>query len=368
MKTKILLMAFSLIYFIFINNLNAQNEIPIIEESLRDAEIIDPIEDTIAISEQMETDDRVICKTCPEYNFSISPTASWKTHSSSIVSNGCKIYKISVTPGRIYIFKTGCGNGATASFDTYLKILSSNCYLLAENDDGCEEGRSYVEYNSASGYGTIYLVVSGWNSYSYGSFKLAYRYETVCSTCPDYNYTISPTTYWKTASGGHDEYGCQVYKMYLNAGKFYTFKTGCGNGATATYNTYIKVYNNGCQYFCGNDNGCESNRSLVNFYMGYTGYVYVKVMGVGASHGSYTLAYKYSYSDRSELQTDIENYTLDNSINLYPNPTKNAFTIELNDNQSISAVQLLDLTGRVVHDWNIESNNNVQTFNISGYL
>jgi len=61
------------------------------------------------------------CLSCPDYDFNITPTSAWKTHSSFHTANGCRIYRVSVTNGRTYTFKTGCGNGATADYDTRAK-------------------------------------------------------------------------------------------------------------------------------------------------------------------------------------------------------------------------------------------------------
>ena len=113
-----------------------------------------------------------ICKSCPEYDFSISPSTSWQTSSSSHVSNGCKMYRLSVTSGQSYSFKTGCGDGATANYDTYLELYNSSCNLIDEDDDDCEDNRSKIEW-TANYTGYAYLKVRGYQS-DFGNYTIAY--------------------------------------------------------------------------------------------------------------------------------------------------------------------------------------------------
>ena len=145
-----------------------------------------------------------ICKECPNYDFSLNPGTSWSTTSSSIVSQGCKMYRISVSNGRTYTFKTGCGDGATASYDTQLYLFNNACTEIAFNDDGCESYRSKIEW-TANYTGYAHLRVKGWNT-ALGSYTLAYNYcvepslpglisgsTTVCSGSGQ-TYSISPVT------------------------------------------------------------------------------------------------------------------------------------------------------------------------------
>lgn len=113
------------------------------------------------------------CLQCPAYNIAMEPNNNWNTHSSSIVSNGCFMYRVNVIAGHTYTFQTGCGNGATANFDTYLTLYNSNCSIEATNDDGCESNRSKIEW-MASYTGYAYLKVSGWSSAS-GNYTLAFH-------------------------------------------------------------------------------------------------------------------------------------------------------------------------------------------------
>ena len=101
--------------------------------------------------------------------------SSWGNHSSSILSNGCKIYRFLAVPGRTYTFKTGCGDGATATFDTYLDLFDNTCTGISSNDDGCTGATSIL--NWTCNYNTtnwVYLKVKGWGASNFGSYTLAY--------------------------------------------------------------------------------------------------------------------------------------------------------------------------------------------------
>jgi hypothetical protein len=113
----------------------------------------------------------------------------------------------------------------------------------------------------------------------------------VCKTCPDFDFTITPASGWSTHSSSHGALGCKMYRVSVTQGLTYTFKTGCGDGATATYNTYLELYGSSCTLLLSNDDGCESNRSILDWTADITGYVYLKVRGYQTSYGSYTLAY-----------------------------------------------------------------------------
>ena len=112
------------------------------------------------------------CVSCPSYDFELTPTSTWQVHSSSHPSNGCKIYRVAVTAGWNYFFKTGCGDGATADYDTYLELLDGSCVMLTEDDDGCESYRSLISW-TATYTGYAYLKVRGYGGAG-GSYTLAY--------------------------------------------------------------------------------------------------------------------------------------------------------------------------------------------------
>ena len=124
------------------------------------------------------------CLDCPNYDFNIATTSSWQTHSSSIVANGCKMYRLNVTNGTQYIFKTGCVDGAIADYDTKLELYNSSCSLVASDDDACENNLSKIEW-TANFSGYAYLKVFAYGS-DYGNYTIAY---TQVNSSP--NLTIS---------------------------------------------------------------------------------------------------------------------------------------------------------------------------------
>ena len=236
------------------------------------------------------------CYSCGIYDYgTYYPSSSWQTHSSSFGANGCRWYAFYLYSGVPYTFKTGCGDGATADFDTYLELYNSSCSLVASNDDYCENLRSQISY-TPSVSGTYYLKVRGYSSSSYGSYTLAYRYTPdYCYSCGTYDYgTFFPSSSWQTHSASFGYGGCRWYSFYLYAGAPYTFKTGCGDGATATFDTYLELYNSSCSMVASDDDACESFRSQINYTPTNSGYYYLKVRGFGSEGGSYTLAYKYT--------------------------------------------------------------------------
>lgn len=113
------------------------------------------------------------CLTCPSSDFDITPSVAWQLSSSDVQTSGCKIYKVAVTSGTNYTFKTGCADGATANFDTYLELYSNDCSYIMGNDDNCEGGRSRLVWE-ATYSGLVYLKVRGWSSTS-GTYTLAYQ-------------------------------------------------------------------------------------------------------------------------------------------------------------------------------------------------
>jgi RHS repeat-associated protein len=123
-----------------------------------------------------------------------------------------------------------------------------------------------------------------------------YGYATIasCTNCPSYDFSISPSTSYQTHSSSHSTSECKMYRISVTNGNSYTFKTGCGNNATADYDTYLDLFDSGCSSLISDDDGCESGRSTVNWTATYTGYAYLKVKGFSTSSGSYTLAYKYT--------------------------------------------------------------------------
>lgn len=170
------------------------------------------------------------CRTCPSYDLSILPNKSWQTQSSTIGLNGCMVFRIPVpsTPGYTYTFKTGCGDGATANFDTNLELFDSNCNLLTNNDDACSTLQSSITWISTyTSVAFIYVKVSGYTS-TFGDFTLAFLRQD-----PVVNYTIStssnPTTGGNTSGDGTVISGSSnTVTAIANTG--YTFTNWTENG------------------------------------------------------------------------------------------------------------------------------------------
>ena len=233
------------------------------------------------------------CTEIPNYDNDISPTASWQTHSATTTGRceGKYIYRMYLNADQPYVFTTGCGDGATADFDTYLEIFDADGNRLANNDDGCGNTRSLLEYTpTTSEY--MYLVVRGYNNNNTGSYTLAYR--MACTLIPDYDYDLSATAAWQTHSSTTTG-TCNsenIYRIAVTAGQQYIFKTGCGDGATANFDTRLYLYDANGSWLASNDDGCENNLSIIDFTPASTGDVFLVVCGYGSATGDYTLAYR----------------------------------------------------------------------------
>ena len=171
------------------------------------------------------------CSYIPSYDHSITPSTSWNTHSSSTTATCWKIYRINATANNEYVFKTGCEDGATANFDTYLYLYDSDGNLLTYNDDYCSS-KSKIEYTpSQSGY--IYLKVSGYGS-AYGSYTLAYK-KTVYYTITA---SASPSSGGSVSGGGTFASGntCTLTATPASGYTFVNWKSGSSVVSTsATY-------------------------------------------------------------------------------------------------------------------------------------
>ena len=124
-----------------------------------------------------------LCVVCPLYNYTITPDTVWQTHTSLIDPGGCKVYRIAVPsqPGYTYSFQTGCGQGASADFNTHLMLYDDQCALLAENVDACGSQQSALLWvSSSTTTGFIYLKVSGYDGSDHGSYTLAYSVTEPC--------------------------------------------------------------------------------------------------------------------------------------------------------------------------------------------
>jgi uncharacterized repeat protein (TIGR02543 family) len=163
--------------------------------------------------------------------------------------------------------------------------------MVSNDDDSeCGNGLSRLTYHpTVSGY--IYVRVTGFAGAT-GTYTLAYKKE--CIDVPNYHYTLTPGTIWNTVTGSNTgDCNKKIYRFSATANQPYVFKTGCGNGATATFDTYLEIYDaNGNRLAYNDDGGCEGTRSKLEYTPTTTGYQYLVISGYQSANGSYTLAHR----------------------------------------------------------------------------
>jgi len=131
-----------------------------------------------------------------------------------------------------------------------------------------------------------------------------------------------------------------MYRVSVTSGNSYTFKTGCGDGATASYDTYLELYNSGCTLVASDDDGCESNRSKITWTATYTGYAYLKVRGYGGAGGSYTLAYRIEPlgSLSGQVTNSRTTWGIENATVSITGPANQSTTTNSNGDYSFSSI------------------------------
>ena len=229
------------------------------------------------------------CYTCPTYDYSISPTSSYQTHSDSFLVNGCRWYRVYLSQYTTYRF-TVCEGGGSYVDDTVFELYDSSCSQVAYNDDYCGLG-SQVDYTpTTTAY--YYLKVRGYGNDA-ETYTLAYRYVPGdCTACPSYDYgSYTPTTTYATHSGTVYRGGCRQYAFSLTGGHTYRF-TFCEGGGTANYDTYLILRDSGCSQVASNDDSCGLLSQLdYTPSSSATFYLEVNSCCTGGSGGTYTLAY-----------------------------------------------------------------------------
>lgn len=250
------------------------------------------------------------------------------------------------------------------TFDPVVDFRNSGCLgtTLACADLTANSG---VEIIKAIGlpYGDLYHI----RVYSYGSGASAWGEftltvsQSVCSTCPFFDFELNPTTEWKTHSSSLFSSSCNIYQVLVTEGNEYSFKTGCGNGATADFDTQLQLLDENCNTIATVNDGCEEGRTNLTWEATYTGYVYLKITGNGAnSFGHYTLSYKTPYP----VATDDCKSGKEELV-VFPNPTQHEIHLKWHSKSSIQSVHLLTFIGKELFSEEIKNNpGNNATFRI----
>ncbi|NTW32219.1 MAG: hypothetical protein HGB12_06290, partial [Bacteroidetes bacterium] len=124
-------------------------------------------------------------------DYSITPSTSCQSHSSSIVEGEAKYYSFNALAGYTYYFGT-CGNGndgwtcgSNTGWDTWLGIYYSNdnCTPVTSNDDGssCSDGESFINGWVCSTSGTYYVKVCAYDVGYSGTYYLQYMMVSPCT-------------------------------------------------------------------------------------------------------------------------------------------------------------------------------------------
>jgi hypothetical protein len=169
------------------------------------------------------------------FNNYLTPETDWKIFNGSHLAGLSKSFKFLAKAGYIYIFKTGCSDGATANYDTRLAILNSSCEQLDFDDNLCGsqsgvryacfvEQELFVKLDGASGAG--------------GNFTLAYKCE----------YGVPSAT---TVTGGGTYCGeCVTLNAYHGTGGSIFYQGKISNGTSTAELAYSKsVCTSGTYYF-----------------------------------------------------------------------------------------------------------------------
>jgi len=130
----------------------------------------------------------ITCPTCPASNLQLYPSTTYQTHSGSVTSNECIVYKFNLAGNHQYRFTT-CEGGGTYNGDTYFELYNSSCSLVASNDDFCGTGSQITYVPPATGDHYLRIRQLNWGACSY---TLAYVYYQPTPT-PTQPPTSTPT-------------------------------------------------------------------------------------------------------------------------------------------------------------------------------
>jgi hypothetical protein len=193
------------------------------------------------------------CYTPTSYDYTITPTTSWQTHSGNYSSGGCRIYRISVVNGYLYNFTTcssdGVGGASSGDIDFRMHNNSGAYLWYIDGNSGCSWaattiGSAYADWNP--GYtGYAYLQICHYNTCpgsSNDNWTLAYKYTNPCS-----------------APGDQVTYGSGIWNGYV-----YSPCTGCFSNYVG-YVTEAETFDRNFDSFCGG-NACGASSNLCGSY------------------------------------------------------------------------------------------------------
>jgi hypothetical protein len=238
-----------------------------------------------------------VCVVCPAFDFSITPTYVFQTHSSGVGIGGCKKYEMNLTAGVEYVF-TFCDGGGSATYDTYLTLLNSTCAQVATNDDSYCGLSSHMVYTAPT-TGTYYLEVNSCCiGGTGGNYTLAYKAN--CTSSDDC-LCATPITALPFNSGVVSNVGATNETLpssgcgTMGSTLWYTI-TGTGNrmrlstcDVATNFDTEIRVFTGGCaaltEVACNDDNCASYGLASTVEFCSTLGEIYQVAVGCYAVAG-----------------------------------------------------------------------------------
>jgi hypothetical protein len=203
----------------------------------------------------------------------------------------------------------GTCTGATASYDTRIRIYPPDCgAALTDNDDFCST-RSQIGSFRPTVSGLYIVEVTGYQNNSVGSYVLGYHIE-----CPDFgdcsrpNGTLPvPTTSCQNITSNMACATTRAYNITLTQGQTYSFTTCDGTcaGAGSQFDSAIELYRGG-QLVASNTAACGGEGALSSEIV-YTadeltgGGEYCVQIRREAGSGAYSLGYRVACQEPSSL-------------------------------------------------------------------
>jgi hypothetical protein len=214
--------------------------------------------------------DGVLCDSCGVAAASLAPPGFACQLQVGATDTTCPsdFYGVDLTAGETYRFtlcNAGC-SGATADYDTRLRIYDPSCALLQDNLDFCG-AQSEITLTAAT-TGTYRVEVTGQTTSDVGNYTLGYH-----RLCPepsgDCGSPISTlpeaTTTCQTVTGSLSCGAGASYQITLTQGQNYTFSlcddAACA-GAGAAFDSTLELYQGGTLVASSTD-ACGANGKIV---------------------------------------------------------------------------------------------------------